>query len=75
MGFDVLRYNEIISNSDNAKTLARLSRCNARILQYFVRMSELTKDQQEIIFSMIEQMDKSLIDIFFAFFSVNLRLF
>ena len=75
MGFDVLRDNEIISNSNNAKTLAKLSRCNSRLLQYFVRMSELTKDQQEIIFSMIEQMDKSLIDIFFAFFSVNLRLF
>ena len=75
MGFDVLRDNEIISNSNNAKTLAKLSRCNSRLLQYFVRMSELTKDQQEIIFAMIEQMDKSLIDIFFAFFSVNLRLF
>lgn len=67
MGFDVLRNNEIISNSDNAKTLARLSRCNARILQYFVRILELTRGQQEIIFSMIEQMDKSLIDIFLRF--------
>ena len=59
MGFDVLRDNEIISNSNNAKTLAKLSRCNSRLLQYFVRMSELTKDQQEIIFSMIEQMNKN----------------
>lgn len=67
MGFDVLRDNEIISNSDNAKTLAKLSRCNSRILQYFVRLSELTREQQEIIFSMIEQMDKSLIDIFLRF--------